>query len=401
MADDTLIFFGDAVKAIGGGKVAGYLCRFTTAADPDLAQDFFKSATDFFLEDGTGVTTVLYNHALDPTLKARKLGRGTLKVDDVGVWIEAQLSLRDEYEKAVYELAKAGKLGWSSGSSNHLVSREKVGKAFFVKSWPIVEASLTPIPCEPRNVAESLKSYRAHEGPLPNLATVDTKGIFADMRKEREMSTWELWSAVQKGAERIATAAKVEDVSGVQVDVGEKVAELVDEYAAELKTVIETQIAEYLDRGMEEDCFYLKSLFESITTALVTSVTLEKHSETVATAVQEFAQLATEMPAPLKAWVDRVRKRIEFREAKDGRSISAANRDRMAGAHAKMKAAMDAMQQVHSDLEELMKMAEPKPKAGLADMNTPINVAKNLEADILTEAAKFEELQLNLAINRR
>ena len=42
---------------------------------------------------------------------------------------------------------------------NHLIDREPVGKAFELKSWPLAEASLTPNPCEPRNVAISLKSW--------------------------------------------------------------------------------------------------------------------------------------------------------------------------------------------------------------------------------------------------
>jgi HK97 family phage major capsid protein len=70
------------------------------------------------------------------------------------------LALRDEYEQAIFEMAKAGKLGWSSGTASHLVEHEAVGKSWWIKSWPLgLDASLTPTPCEPRTRAVPLKTY--------------------------------------------------------------------------------------------------------------------------------------------------------------------------------------------------------------------------------------------------
>lgn len=158
MPDETLINFGSAVKSLGGGKVGGYLVRFSTADDPDLTGDFFTPETDFELYEGKRTVT-LYDHGLDQTLKRRKLGYGFAKVDDAGVWFEAQLEARDEYETKILELVDAGKLGWSSGSAPHLVERKAVKDAFEILSWPIVEASLTPTPAEPRTSVLSLKSY--------------------------------------------------------------------------------------------------------------------------------------------------------------------------------------------------------------------------------------------------
>ena len=160
-AEKTLISFGGEVKALGDGKVGGYLVRFSTNKDPDLEDDFFTKETDF-----GGITTspVLYQHGMDVKMKRRKLGGGDLSQDNIGVWIEAQLEMRDEYEKAIYELAKAGKLGWSSGTAGHLVEREPAGKATWIKSWPLgLDASLTPTPAEPRNNAVTLKSLYVSE----------------------------------------------------------------------------------------------------------------------------------------------------------------------------------------------------------------------------------------------
>ncbi len=153
---NELISFGGEVKAMGGGRIAGQLVQYSTADAPDLSRhrDFFSAKTDFDMEDGKKAS-VYYHHGLDGTLGARKLGTVEMKANDLGVWVEGQLNMRDDYERAVYGLAEAGKLGWSSGATTHLVRREAVsGKnASHVTYWPISEASLTPTPADHRNAA--------------------------------------------------------------------------------------------------------------------------------------------------------------------------------------------------------------------------------------------------------
>jgi HK97 family phage major capsid protein len=157
MTDENLIYFGATVKALGDGRVGGYLVRFGDTKATDLEGDYFSRDTDLGVDDGSRLP-VYYQHGYDSQLKTRRIGRGVTKIDDTGLWFEAQLEMRDEYEKLVYQLAENGKLGWSSGAAGHLVEREQIGKAWHIKSWPIAEASLTPTPAEPRNAAMSLKS---------------------------------------------------------------------------------------------------------------------------------------------------------------------------------------------------------------------------------------------------
>lgn len=162
MDNDILICFGGEVKALEDGRVEGYLVRFSSQRDPDISQtkDFFTLGTDFDLDRSTK-STIYFDHGLDDTIKRRKLGQGEMKIDDVGVWISGVLNRRDRYENAIYEMARAGKLGWSSGTAIHLTEREKVGDAHKILRWPLgLDASLTPTPAEPRNDAiASLKSY--------------------------------------------------------------------------------------------------------------------------------------------------------------------------------------------------------------------------------------------------
>ncbi|GIV82777.1 MAG: hypothetical protein KatS3mg051_2131 [Anaerolineae bacterium] len=142
---EMLLAFGDTIKALPGGRIGGYLVRFTGPDMPDLEGDYFDASTDFGVEDGDPVG-IYYNHGIDPVLKRRRLGRGTLRFDDVGVWVEAQLAMRDEYERAIYQMVEQGKLGWSSGTLAHLMEREQKGQVRHIKHWPIGEASITPTP---------------------------------------------------------------------------------------------------------------------------------------------------------------------------------------------------------------------------------------------------------------
>ena len=165
--DEQLIYFGGAVKALGNGKVGGHLVRFTDENELDLEREFFDATTDY----GKAATSaVYYNHGLDPVLGKRVIGDGAIEIQDVGVWIEAQLEMRDEYERAVYGLAEQGKLGWSSGTAPHLV--EKSGK--HITRWPLgLDASLTPTPADPGNRALPLKTWAESATALKTLLEVE------------------------------------------------------------------------------------------------------------------------------------------------------------------------------------------------------------------------------------
>lgn len=159
---DSLIAFGGEIKALGDGRIGGYLVKFSGAADPDLGGDFFTAETDF---GPLTQSLVFYEHGYDEVLATRVLDEDAkLTKDDIGVWIEAQLAQRDAYEQFIYGMAEQGKMGWSSGTASHLVKREMVGEggaaAFWIKKWILgLDASLTVAPMEPRAQAIPLKTY--------------------------------------------------------------------------------------------------------------------------------------------------------------------------------------------------------------------------------------------------
>lgn len=155
MNKDLLVVFGDQIKDLGDGRYGGYLVRYGSPDDTDLERDFFTSDTYFGPHKQFDIH---YDHGMDSKVGSRPVGRGEVKYDDVGAWLEFQLERRDAYEKAIEDMIAEGKLGLSSGAVGHLVEREQVGKSYWIKSWPIGEASVTPTPAEYRNMVSRIKS---------------------------------------------------------------------------------------------------------------------------------------------------------------------------------------------------------------------------------------------------
>jgi hypothetical protein len=167
---DLLVVFGGTVRAVGNGKFEAPLVTFTSVREPDLYNTYFDARTDYWI-DFPGRLPQIYNHGLDPQLGRRKLGletpaRGFCEVEkrNAGVWMQGQLDMRDEYERMIYEMIQAGKMGTSSGSCAHLVdSEEEPGTdgVHRMTSWPLVEGSLTPTPAEPRNRVQPVRALRS------------------------------------------------------------------------------------------------------------------------------------------------------------------------------------------------------------------------------------------------
>lgn len=141
-----LINLSDETAVIGGyGVVFG---------GKDLDGETFTKDTDLQL----GLVPqkqVFYDHSLGDVKHALGFVLPEVKIDGVGVWIQAQLDRSKEYVNEVLKLVEKGILGWSSGTAPHLARRENG----IIKSWPVIEFSLTPTPAEPRTIGvERLKT---------------------------------------------------------------------------------------------------------------------------------------------------------------------------------------------------------------------------------------------------
>jgi hypothetical protein len=180
------IAFGGSVKALPNNRVGGYLVRFTDQDDVDLYGEYFDKSTDFLLDEFPvqNFALMLYDHGLDKTIKALGIGRvDTLRMDEEGVYVEAelkalnpkkwkqqQLENSDEYLSIIREMIDEGRIGWSSGAYPTTVEVEQR----HIKSWGIVEASLTPRPAGGlHNTRVDMKTYQSllREGIDPIEAT--------------------------------------------------------------------------------------------------------------------------------------------------------------------------------------------------------------------------------------
>lgn len=158
--------------------IAGWLVWFSNDQETDLTGDFFDAKTDFQIKDGDQIP-VYFDHGLDPTLDLGILGYGEMEhrpglvPGTGGIYIKAEITIKNRHYEELYDLAKTGILGWSSGTASHLVRRERTKTgAMRITRWPIIEASLTPTPAEPRNRALIIRSREVNIQPAGKRALI-------------------------------------------------------------------------------------------------------------------------------------------------------------------------------------------------------------------------------------
>jgi phage head maturation protease len=169
---DLLTSSVDGIKSDRLGYVKGYLVRFGDTKTADLEGDFFTASTDYGFPVSKGQRVplnVYYHHGMDAAVGKKSIGTGFVKMDDTGLWYEAQLDLADEYGSMIAKLCKQGKMGFSSGAAGHLVERKSMGGSAEITRWPIAEASITPTPAEYRNSVKSLKEYYGMEPMMDDM----------------------------------------------------------------------------------------------------------------------------------------------------------------------------------------------------------------------------------------
>jgi len=140
-----------AIKTISeddtGITVGGYLLLWGDEKRVDLQGDYFTKSTELWM-DKYPTVPALFHHGLDQDVGMTVMGRRTShKADDVGVWVEDWLDKSSKYWAMVKPLLEAEALYYSPGSSQHLIEREDDGR---LKSFPVVEDTLTPVPAQHR-----------------------------------------------------------------------------------------------------------------------------------------------------------------------------------------------------------------------------------------------------------
>jgi len=206
-ADDTLVAFGAEVKALGDGRIGGYLIRYGNENESDLSKmhDWFHEKTYFGARNGDGVDVTIHHgfplkDTNDPEEKAvfeeisnHLLAPIKTKRDKLGLFGETVINMADEYDRMVYSLAEKGKLRFSSGAVGHLVKRTPMPNGTNrVDQWIIGEVAVTPTPAEPMlgNVLP-LKSLLTGSY-VPGQAALDGATALTPQNTERKTTMPEL-----------------------------------------------------------------------------------------------------------------------------------------------------------------------------------------------------------------
>lgn len=215
-------------------RVGGYGVLF---GGTDLDGETFQPDTDYNL-DLVQRKPVYYDHAQRDV----KTPLGTVvnhSTDDAGIWVEAELSRSHQYVDRVMALVNAGRLGWSSGSVAHLAQRE----GGVIKSWPIVEFSLTPTPAEPRTLGvRELKSMdlgEAVESLLAEVAQESDAATDSEPASEPTSNTQgeaDMTEEVKTATDTSQADALLEAIKGLAAQVAAQNDELKAIKAAEAKT---------------------------------------------------------------------------------------------------------------------------------------------------------------------
>jgi HK97 family phage major capsid protein len=253
-SEDVQYFSGGLVRAVGNGIVEGLLVPFNTPDNPDWYGTYFDANTDYVTEDFPPLrAVVLYDHGLDETLNIRNLGTPMrAKFTDAGLWFQAQLKLRDEWEQEVYKLAEDGKLGWSSGA---LPQSVEVAEDGHIERWAIIDATLTPRPAAVP-YASQIYTRSAYQRALQAATTgTDLKTLVKRSESALPLSTDKRQENPDMDAEKLQQiAAMVQEAAQMLIEYanaaqqqngGEPMPpEVQQEMANELNTAMNARIAE-------------------------------------------------------------------------------------------------------------------------------------------------------------
>ena len=165
--------FGSSLRFHEGGKVTGYLVRFTDESERDMYGTYFDEDTDFKLDSyPIEGYNLLYHHGLDQRIGIDAIGRiSEAKIvrepdedGERGLWIQAQLNMMNPYVNWIMDADKTARasfgrgLGFSSGALPQSVEYDSNGH---VRTWAIIEGSLTLTPADKLNQIDEPYLVRA------------------------------------------------------------------------------------------------------------------------------------------------------------------------------------------------------------------------------------------------
>lgn len=190
------------------------------------------------------------------------------------------------------------------------------------------------------------------------------KGAFEDALAERTNNLYALFDVLCMCLWQAQYADEMSEDLGATFDLAGAVDEILAEFSARVRaSVLEEDTEE--DSGvddMRELGMASLDAGKALKGGAVSASPFDKKSFAVVSAVSGLTRHSAEVKSFVDGWLEQSKQKHELR-VKDGRTISQANRDRMAAAQEKIKACVEAMKDVHGDLGGLIEMANPVEKA--------------------------------------
>jgi HK97 family phage major capsid protein len=170
-----MYFTGGTIKAVGDGRVGGYLVVFGNRDNRDAYGEYFTADTQYNL-DWYATRPVLYQHGLGEAGVTAIGVITSITPDAHGLYAEAVLDINHEdpsireWARRAYDDVLRGSMYWSSGSMNYTVDVADDG---WITCWPIAEGSLTPKPAEQsgRTAVSALREAVKHHLEVSATAT--------------------------------------------------------------------------------------------------------------------------------------------------------------------------------------------------------------------------------------
>lgn len=227
----------------------------------------------------------------------------------------------------------------------------------------IAKKSVTPAPED--DILTIVKAW---------LANNPFKGMFQDKLKEKVPSIWEIRSTLDDVYRDIAAALLTSNISEVEIDVEAKCLEACQEEASLEAPLAAKQIRAWVEKGYsgrEGERFYIRSIAPSALKSiegrdLVTECkTLNEHSATVVSALEEFVAFVGAVDTMLKAYSARCDEKIEFRAndpLKAGRVLSADTLTKLTSINEALGPMLESLNGHKTQLTALIEKATPKSK---------------------------------------
>jgi hypothetical protein len=283
----------------------------------DLYLTYFNRETNYYISDLFNQSRAFYRHMADAVISDRLLGAAKLTVreangtDPAGLWGEAQIQIKDEYDAMMMDLVKKGALGISTGASETMyeVRPMKIGQRElgYVSKWGVIDWTLTPQPASfgteasgrelrrpltqreymdvlqgksKTRVRPTLRRRRDVLG-APDVPAEDPLDFEAEIA-ELTPSRWEIEDTLSKMAANIAGLAKMAVALGQPFDLAAAIEKVMAGYHRVMGAHIFQQIEEWLE-GDDDDYyydgqFYLRSL-------AIEDTNLDAHSKAAVNAV--------------------------------------------------------------------------------------------------------------------